>query len=112
VIQFQVRQQVKPDDLAAFEKIIRNSFVPAISHQEGFVSFRLLYEYPDDLRAELGATSDGFHVVVQLTFDTEEHRQTWVRTDEHESVGQELAGVVTEATFSGYTIVTENGSSV
>jgi heme-degrading monooxygenase HmoA len=110
VIQFQVRQKVNPDDLAAFEKIIRNSFIPAISHQEGFVGFRLLYEYPEDVRAELGATSDGFHVVVQLTFDTEDHRQTWVKTDEHEAVGQQLGGVVKDATFSGYTIVTETGS--
>lgn len=110
MIQFQVRQKVASDDLATFETIIRRSFIPAVSRQEGFVSFRLLYEYPEDIRSELGATSDGFHVVVQLTFETEEHRRTWVETAEHESVGQELAGVVADASFSGYTIVTETVS--
>jgi heme-degrading monooxygenase HmoA len=107
VIQFEVRQKVSAENRAAYDEVVKALFVPAVSVQEGFISFRLLEEYPAEVQEKAGARSDGFNVVVQLTFESEEQRLKWVETPEHAKLGERLTGLMDDARATGYTIRTE-----
>jgi heme-degrading monooxygenase HmoA len=64
--------------LATFAKTFR----PAISKQPGFVSVRLL-----KLRTELaGKAPANCPYRLVISFQTEEQRQTWIKTDLHQKV--------------------------
>lgn len=107
MIQLEVRQKVSAANRAAYDEVIKTLFVPAVSKQEGFVSFRLLEEYEADVLEEIGTKSDGFNLVVQLTFETEEQRRNWVATPEHAKLGEGLTGLIDDAQMGGYTVRTE-----
>jgi heme-degrading monooxygenase HmoA len=107
VIQLEVRQTVSAENRERYDEVVRTLFVPAISAQPGFVSFRLLEEYSGDVLEEIGTKSDGFNLVFQLTFETEQHRRDWVSTPEHAKFGEGITGLIDDAQMGGYTIVRE-----
>ena len=92
-IQLHVDLDVRPakqDELVAnYRKIFR----PAISKQPGFVSVRLL-----KLRgAVVGpAPADAAYRLI-ISFQTEEQRQTWVKSDEHQRVWPTMERNINEA---------------
>ncbi len=107
MIQFEVRQTVSEKNRASYDEVIRTLFVPAVSAQDGFISFRLMEEYPGDVLDEIETKTDGFNIVVQLTFETEEQRRKWVATPEHAKLGEGLTGLIDNAYATGYTVLTE-----
>jgi heme-degrading monooxygenase HmoA len=110
VIQFQVKQKVTAESRAAFEDVVQRLFIPAITAQKGFISFRMLEEFPVAVRDEIGATTDGFHLVIQLTFETEDDRRNWVATPAHDEFGRAVAGLVSDAHYTGYQVLVEQTS--
>ncbi|MEK7405685.1 MAG: antibiotic biosynthesis monooxygenase [Acidobacteriota bacterium] len=94
-IQLHVDLDVDPakekDLVAAFRKVFR----PAISKQPGFVNVRLL-----KLRqAVVGEAPKDASYRLLISFQTEEQRQTWVKTDDHQqawpAIEKTLRGKVT-----------------
>jgi len=79
-IQLHVDLDVDPakekDLVAAFRKVFR----PAINQQPGFVSVRLL----KFRQAVVGPAPANAPCRLVISFQTEEHRQTWVASDDHQ----------------------------
>jgi heme-degrading monooxygenase HmoA len=72
--------------IASFRKVFR----PTISKQPGFVSVRLLR-----LRQAIaGAAPPNAPYRLVISFQTEEQRQTWVATDEHQRAWPAIEGTL------------------
>ena len=70
-------------------------FRPAISAQPGFVEGRLM-----KLRQALAGPAPGnFKYRLLISFKTEEQRQTWVATDEHQRVWPTIEKTLTGAKY-------------
>jgi heme-degrading monooxygenase HmoA len=112
MIRFQIRHRVPPERIPEFVEVVRRVFAPAVSKQEGFQSCTLLQEYPDTELKELGATSDGHHLQIELTFESEELRQKWVATSEHAEVLAATSALSEATVYSGYLVVLDEASRV
>ena len=84
---------VKAGQEASFEKTFREVFYPAVSRQKGFRS-ALLMRKP--------ATRD---YTVRLSFDTEDQRVDWVKSDEHQKAWPALNGHCEAPKWDGFAVV-------
>ena len=81
-IQLHVDLEVDPAREGEMVENFHKIFRPAISGQPGFVEVRLM-----KLRQALAGPAPGnFKYRLLISFKTEEQRQTWVATDEHQRV--------------------------
>tara|TARA_B100000700_G_C14579118_1_gene639326 strand:+ start:184 stop:504 length:321 start_codon:yes stop_codon:yes gene_type:complete len=76
----QIYFEVKDEKAEAFEQMYRDVYIPAMQVQEGYLGSRLLKAF---------ASGDGedaptLNYQMMLNFDTEENRQKWVASDEHQ----------------------------
>ena len=71
-----------------------NLFVPAISIQEGFVSVCLLKPH-DSLRGH----------VISLRFESEELRQKWATSKEHENAFPKVAALCCSVSWRNHNVV-------
>ena len=97
-IQLHVDLEVDPakeDELAAnFERVFR----PAISRQPGFVEVKLL-----KLRNALAGTPPpNMRYRLIISFQTEELRQKWVATDDHQAAWPEIEKTLTGAKYTAF----------
>ena len=79
-IQLHVDLEVDPSKEADLAAVFRDVFRPAIRKQPGFVDVRLL-----KLRAAAaGPPPEGFGYRLLISFESEEQRQKWVASDDHQ----------------------------
>ena len=83
----------KPGHEAALEKTFREVFYPAVSVREGFRDARLMRK------------PDTAEYTVRLTFDTEDQRMAWVKSDEHQNAWPKLSGHCAETKYDGFALV-------
>jgi heme-degrading monooxygenase HmoA len=83
----------KPGQEAAFEKTFREVFYPAVSRQKGFRS-ALLMRKPNTRE-----------YTVRLSFDTEDQRVDWVKSDDHQIAWPALSGHCEEPKWDGFAVV-------
>jgi heme-degrading monooxygenase HmoA len=81
-IQLHVNLDVDPAKEQRFLKTFREKFRPAISRQPGFVEVKLLRFR----KAMVGAPAGNWNYRLLISFQTEEQRQAWVKTDLHQQV--------------------------
>lgn len=84
---------VKTGQETAFEKTFREVFYPAVSHQDGFRG-ALLMRKPNTLQ-----------YTVRLSFDSEEQRVKWTKTDEHQKAWPALASHCEEPKYDGFAVI-------
>jgi heme-degrading monooxygenase HmoA len=87
-IQLHVDLEVDPAKESELEKTFHSVFEPTISRQPGFVSVTLLK-----------ARASGAHRLV-ISFQTEEHRVTWVGTADHQAVWPQMEAHLRGAKFA------------
>jgi heme-degrading monooxygenase HmoA len=78
---------------AALERTFREVFYPAVSRQPGFRT-ALMVRKPN--------TSQ---YTVRLSFDTEEQRVQWVKTDEHQKAWPALSSHCEEPKYDGFAVI-------
>lgn len=83
----------KPGQEAVFENTFRTVFYPAVSSQEGFRS-ALLMRKPN--------TSE---YTVRLSFDTEDQRVKWVKSDAHQKAWPALSSHCLEPRWDGFAVI-------
>jgi heme-degrading monooxygenase HmoA len=77
----------------AFEKTFREVFYPAVSARDGFRS-ALLMRKP--------GTSD---YTIRLSFNTEEQRVQWVKSDAHQKAFPALTSLCKEPKWDGFAVI-------
>ena len=76
-----------------FEKTFKEVFYPAVSRQKGFRN-ALLMRKPGTRE-----------YTVRLSFDTEEQRMDWVKSDDHQRAWPELSGHCQEPKWDGFAVI-------
>lgn len=79
MIQFRISFEVESARAAEFEKMVHDVYGPALTRQKGFVAWRLLTPYQDDVKGG-GETAT---LDLEFEFDTEQDRLTWAGSSDH-----------------------------
>jgi mannose-6-phosphate isomerase-like protein (cupin superfamily) len=97
--------EVDPVNFEAFEKNYIDIYVPALRKQVGYMGSKLLRRFPDDFSKKIGSPDTKFNFEMELMFDTEEHRQMWTKTKEHDYAWPKTAALAKTYQWIGYDIV-------
>lgn len=105
IAKLQMFFEVEPDKFIAFEKNYIDVYVPALRKQVGYMGSKLLRRFPDDFSKKIGSPETKFNYEMELMFDTEEHRQMWTKTKEHDYAWPKTAALAKSYQWIGYDIV-------
>ncbi|MBG0859525.1 MAG: cupin domain-containing protein [Bacteroidales bacterium] len=97
--------EVDPVNFGAFEKNYIDVYVPALRKQVGYMGSKLIRRFPDDFSKKIGSPETRFNFEMELMFDTEEHRQMWTRTKEHDYAWPKTAKLAKSYQWFGYDVV-------
>ena len=97
MIELQIFLSALPGKEEKLEKIFRETFIPAISVQKGFKSVSLL---------KPGNSMRGYQI--QLRFGTEEQRQVWVASDEHQKAFPKVAELCSTVSWQLFDITEDS----
>jgi mannose-6-phosphate isomerase-like protein (cupin superfamily) len=97
--------EVDPANFKAFEKNYIDVYVPALRKQVGYMGSKLLRRFPDDFSKKIGSPETKFNFEMELMFDTEEHRQMWTKTQEHDFAWPKTAALSKSYQWIGYDVV-------
>jgi mannose-6-phosphate isomerase-like protein (cupin superfamily) len=97
--------EVEPENFEAFEKNYIDVYVPALRKQVGYLGSKLLRRFPDDFSKKIGSPVTKFNFEMELMFDTEEHRQMWTKTMEHDYAWPKTAALSKSYQWIGYDVV-------
>jgi mannose-6-phosphate isomerase-like protein (cupin superfamily) len=97
--------EVEPDKTRAFEKNYTDVYVPALRQQVGYLGSSLMRRFPDDISKKIGSPDTKFNYEMELIFDTEEHRQLWVKADVHIAAWAKTAALSKSYQWFGYDVV-------
>ena len=104
-ILLQIYFQVDPERADEFEKMYANTYVPAMRKQQGYQRSTLLRLYRKDVAQAIMASPTEFNYQMELVFDTEENRQKWVASAEHQTAWPEASGMATKFAWRGFDLV-------
>jgi len=108
MITLQIKCVVADDKKQAFESMIQRVYRPALAKQQGFVGYRLLREYSVAEREKIGATSEGYTFILELTFETEQQRVKWVASPEHDPAFAEVKKLAGPIIHNGYYLIQDS----
>lgn len=97
--------EVEPSNFEAFEKNYIDIYVPALRPQLGYMGSKLLRIFPSDIAKRNGSPESKFTYEMELLFDTEEHRQMWTKTKEHDFAWPKTAALAKSYQWLGYDVV-------
>ncbi|MDR8390899.1 cupin domain-containing protein [Aliifodinibius sp. S!AR15-10] len=96
---------VSEENREAFERMYYSIYVPAMTVQEGYLSSKLLRRYPKDLARDIEAEPTEYNYQIQISFDTEENRQRWVKSNQHQIAWPAATGLAKEYKWRGYNVM-------
>lgn len=105
IAKLQMFFEVEPDKYEAFEKNYIDVYVPALRKQIGYMGSKLLRRFPDDFSKKIGSPNTKFNFEMELMFDSEEHRQMWTKTKEHDYAWPKTAALSKSFQWIGYDVV-------
>ena len=104
MMKLQMYFEVAPEKSEAFERNYIDSYVPALRKQTGYISSKLLRLFPGDVATKIGAAKTKYNYQMELIFDTEEHRQIWTKTKEHDIAWPLAISFVKSYAWTGFDI--------
>jgi heme-degrading monooxygenase HmoA len=105
MILFELHFQVDPARRAEFETTVAEVFLPAISKQKGFQSFKLLRLYAPQVVAEIEASPTEYDYQINFTFESEAARRVWATSADHDVAWPKLSGIATKFLWRGYDLI-------
>lgn len=96
---------VSEENREAFERMYYSIYVPAMIVQDGYISSKLLRRYSKDLAREIEAEPTEYNYQIQISFDTEENRQRWVKSDQHQIAWPAATSLAEEYKWRGYDVM-------
>lgn len=108
-IQLHVDLQVDLSRTAEIAAVFRDTFVPAIRRQPGFLGVELL----KFREARSGSEPGDFTHRLLIRFETEEQRRQWVASEDHQQAWPAIKAVLTGAQYQVnlYDVVGSHGNS-
>ncbi len=100
IMQFKISPSLKTDFYNVYEAV----YLPAISPQKGYLGSALMTPYAWPMQNEPASNDERYDIAISIDFDTEEHRQDWVRSTEHETAWTAVRKISTHVTHCGYEI--------
>lgn len=97
--------EVPAENREAFEKMYYSIYVPAMTVQKGYLSSKLLRIFPEETSKKIEAEQTKYNYQIQFTFDTEENRQKWVASAEHQIAWPACAALATAYKWRGYDVM-------
>ncbi len=97
MVTLHIHLRVRPGQEARFEELYQKTYVPAISKQEGFRRTQLLRPY-----------EGGSEYEIDIYFDSEDLRERWANSPEHQEVWPQVEVMCAESTPRGFDILTED----
>ncbi len=97
--------KVSKERAVEFEKMVAESFVPALRKQQGYLRSGLLRVFPENVAREIEAAPTEFNYQLELVFDTEENRRKWVASKDHATVWPLISGMAEKVAWRGYDVV-------
>jgi mannose-6-phosphate isomerase-like protein (cupin superfamily) len=104
LMKLQMYFEVAPENFDAFERNYIDSYVPALRKQAGYISSKLLRLFPGDVATKIGAAKTKYNYQMELIFDTEEHRQLWTKTKEHDIAWPLAISFVKSYAWAGFDV--------
>lgn len=95
MIQLHIYLDVLPGKEQALEQTYRNAYVPAIVVQDGFVSTALIKTMNAIRRYQ-----------IDIAFETEAQRLTWVASPEHQTSWPEVDALCHTVSWQGFDVIT------
>lgn len=105
MILFELHFQVEPARRAEFEKAVAEVFLPAISKQKGFQSFKLLRQYAPEVVAEIESPTTEYDYQINFTFETEAARRVWATSADHDVAWPKLSSIAQKFFWRGYDLL-------
>lgn len=96
---------VARDKAEAFEKMYYSIYVPAMTVQEGYLESKLLRMYSPELSKSIEAEPSTYNYQIQISFDTEENRVKWVKSDQHQIAWPAASGLAEKYKWRGYDVM-------
>jgi heme-degrading monooxygenase HmoA len=97
MITLHIHLRVRPGQEEQFEELYQKTYVPAITKQEGFRRTQLLRPY-----------EGGSEYEVDIYFDSEDLRERWANSPEHQEVWPQVEKMCEETTPRGFNVLAEN----
>jgi antibiotic biosynthesis monooxygenase (ABM) superfamily enzyme len=97
VITLHIQFRVKPGRENQFEELYWITYVPVISKQEGFRRTQMLRPY-----------GGGNEYEIDIYFDTEDLRERWASSPDHERVWPQVEDLCTEIAPRGFEVLAED----
>ena len=94
MVQLNIDLEVRPVNELQLARVFRDVFIPAISIQEGFIRVALLKQADSQQK-----------YMIQLSFDTEEQRRSWVASDEHQDAFPKISALCSNTAAIRYDII-------
>jgi antibiotic biosynthesis monooxygenase (ABM) superfamily enzyme len=102
MILLQIHFDVAEDRAAAFERMYRDIYIPALRKQTGYVRSSLLRLFPLQAAREIEAAPTEYNYQMELVFDTEENRRHWAASPEHQVAWPLASGMARQVAWRGY----------
>ena len=80
MIQFRISFEVENTKASEFEKMVHDTYGPALERQPGFVAWRLLTPYESD---DAAAGEEATQLDLEFEFDSEQDRLVWAASSDH-----------------------------
>ncbi len=97
MITLHIYLKLKPSQEARLEELYQKTYMPAIRRQEGFRHSQLLRPF-----------EQGGEYEIDIYFDTEELRERWANSPEHEEVWPQIEELCTRITPQGFDVLMED----
>jgi heme-degrading monooxygenase HmoA len=97
MVTLHIHLRVRSGQEARFEELYQKTYVPAISKQEGFRRTQLLRPY-----------EGGSEYEIDIYFDSEDLRERWANSPEHQEVWPQVEEMCAESTPRGFDILAED----
>jgi heme-degrading monooxygenase HmoA len=105
MILFQLYFEVAPQKRAEFEQAYAQVFEPALRKQIGFQSVTFLRLDGAAESSKIGAAPTEFNYQVNFVFDSEESRQRWSTSRDHDAAWPKFSAIAQKATWRGYELL-------
>lgn len=106
MIQFRISFEVDNAKASEFEKMVHDTYGPALTRQKGFVAWRLLTPYEKE---DAGEGAAPVHLDLEFEFDTEQDRLVWAASSDHAPAWSTAVDLSTSYKAEGFNVLGASG---
>jgi hypothetical protein len=106
VIQFRISFEVENAKAGEFQKMVQDTYGPALVRQKGFVAWRLLTPYK---REDAPGSAEAVQLDLEFEFDTEQDRLAWAASSDHAPAWSTAVALAMSYQAQGFDVLGASG---